>query len=67
MTIGMIAFWGFVAWGFVALVRSPNRAPGAVGRSPEAILAERFAAGEIDSDEYTRRLEALRSTDLAAR
>lgn len=25
MTMGMIAFWGVVIWGIVALVRSPNR------------------------------------------
>jgi Short C-terminal domain len=31
------------------------------GRDPEQILAERFAAGEIDEEEYHRRLQTLRS------
>jgi putative membrane protein len=32
---------------------------------PEQILARRFAAGEIDEDEYRRRLEALHSPQYA--
>lgn len=32
---------------------------------PEQILARRFAAGEIDEEEYHRRLEALRSRQYA--
>ena len=37
---------------------------GAAGRprGPEQILARRFAAGEIDEEEYRRRLAALRNT-----
>jgi putative membrane protein len=35
--------------------RRPDRA------DPEQTLAERFAAGEIDEEEYHRRLETLRS------
>src|SRR5919197_5405321 len=31
------------------------------GRDPEQIPAERFAAGEIDEEEYYRRLQTLRS------
>jgi hypothetical protein len=31
-------------------------------RDPEQILAERFAAGEIDGDEYQRRLQVLRTS-----
>lgn len=31
--------------------------------APEDRLAERLASGEIDVDEYERRLEALRRTD----
>jgi putative membrane protein len=30
---------------------------------PERILAERFATGEIDEEEYHRRLQTLRSTN----
>ena len=32
------------------------------GPSPEQFLAERFARGEIDEDEYNRRLTVLRET-----
>lgn len=67
MTTAMLAFWAFVAWAVVMLVRSPDRAFGDARRSPEQILAERFAAGEIDAEEYHRRLEALRSSDVPAR
>ena len=64
MTLGMVVFWALVITGVVLLVRSV----GGAGRSgdnpaapsPEAILAERFARGEIDQDEYQRRLSTLR-------
>jgi putative membrane protein len=60
MTVGMIGFWGLVAWVIVTLARgtSATRAP---ERSAEDILAERFARGEIDEEEYTARLDALHS------
>ncbi len=71
MMIAMIGFWGLVIGMFVALARSPgpspDRSPGGTRRSPEQILAERFAAGEIDSDEYHQRLDALRSTKAPTR
>ena len=34
--------------------------------SPEEILKREYAAGEIDTDEYTRRLEELQSNKRAA-
>ena len=67
MMIGMVGFWGFIAWAFVALTRSTDRSRGDTSRSPEQILAERLAAGEIDSKEYRERVEALRSTNAATR
>jgi putative membrane protein len=33
------------------------------GRSGEAVLAERYARGEIDEDEYRRRRTVLRGKD----
>jgi putative membrane protein len=52
--------------------RPPTRPPaepptggGPVGQSPEQILADRFARGEIDEQEYRARMAALR--DLADR
>ncbi len=59
MTVGMVAFWGLLITGIVLLVRSP----GTVGRpasqppvpsTPEQVLAQRFARGEIDETEYNR-------------
>jgi len=31
------------------------------GSSPERLLAERYARGEIDDDEFRRRLDTLRN------
>src|SRR6266536_714853 len=62
MSVGMIAFWGLVIWAIAAIFRGSDwtwRRP--ERPTPEQILAERFAAGEIDEDEYQRRLETLRS------
>lgn len=60
MTLTMLAFWGFVAWVIVTLVRQPGPRPGA-DRNAEEILAERFARGEIDEEEYRSRRDLLRS------
>jgi putative membrane protein len=69
-------FWALVVWAIVALVSwarssrpedpdlpGPERgdaAPGP-GDGAEQILARRFAAGEIDAEEYHRRLDVLRA------
>ncbi len=64
--IGMALFWAAVIIGIVALVRYAGRSGHQAGGPPRAssaeqLLAERFARGEIDEDEYHRRLTALRS------
>lgn len=65
MTIGMAAFWGLLIIGIVLLSRStpstaaPPAQPPAPS-TPEQLLAQRFATGEIDETEYTGRLVALR-------
>jgi putative membrane protein len=41
---------------------SPAQRPGGAEGDAERILAERLARGEIDIEEYERRLEALRPT-----
>ena len=73
MTISMVIFWGLVIAGIVVLVRYLARSeqpPGGrpVDRppSPEQVLAERFARGEIDEEEYHRRLETLRAAGTTA-
>jgi putative membrane protein len=60
MTLTMLAFWGLVAWVVLNVVRQPGgrREP---GPDAEEILAQRFARGEIDEDEFRQRREALRA------
>jgi putative membrane protein len=77
MVIGMVLFWTVAAILVIALIRHLNRNPhhyghdhghdSAQGRpaswqSAEQTLAERFARGEIDEDEYQRRLTTLRES-----
>jgi putative membrane protein len=65
MTVSSLLFWGLVVAGIVALVRYPGRNtsvganPADPRSTPQQILAERFARGEIDEDEYRRRLQVL--------
>ena len=70
MAIGMAVFWGAVIFGIVALVRhgGPRRREPAEppAPEPERLLAERFARGEIDEDEYIQRLTSLRAAGPAA-
>jgi putative membrane protein len=67
MTLGMLAFWGLVIWAILALVRSTAGDGARRETTPEQILAERFARGEIDEDEYRRRLDALRESHESSR
>ena len=60
MSGGMLLFWGFVAWVVLQVVRSDRGGAATPAPDPEAILAGRFARGEIDADEYHERLEVLR-------
>jgi putative membrane protein len=70
MGVTMVLFWGLVIAAIVAIIyyvsstqRGGNstdvRGQGGQGRAEE-ILAERFARGEIDIDEYQHRLVILR-------
>ncbi|MEV5508209.1 SHOCT domain-containing protein [Streptomyces orinoci] len=72
MSVSMILFWVLLILGAVLLFsalgrlrehprpHAPWHAPPAPG--PEQILGERFARGEIDEEEYRRRLAVLRSS-----
>ncbi|GAA2575069.1 hypothetical protein GCM10010399_00510 [Dactylosporangium fulvum] len=67
MTLNTLLFWGLVIAGVVLLVRYFGRgaqAPWATGSrsTPQQLLAERFARGEIEEDEYIRRLQVLGGT-----
>ncbi|GAD86415.1 SHOCT domain-containing protein [Nocardia asteroides NBRC 15531] len=67
MGLGMILFWGMLIVGFVLALRYLFRMEGErrvhpAAPGPEHVLAERFARGEIDAQEYADRLAVLRST-----
>ena len=70
MTAMMVIFWGFVIWGIVALIRSynppgtPQVSPDERSPAPDSILAERFAKGEIDEQEYMHKREILESAGV---
>ena len=61
MGVGTVLFWALVVLAIVALVRYlQHTGSRASGPSPaEEVLAERFARGEIDEEEYRRRLQTL--------
>jgi putative membrane protein len=72
MSVSMILFWGAVIFGIVLLVRylgrggQPPAAPPQSAEpppSPERLLAERFARGDIDDEQYRQRLAVLRGAD----
>jgi putative membrane protein len=57
MAIPMVVFWGAVAWVIVMVARRPS---GFSRRDARDVLDERYARGEIDSEEYRTRRETLR-------
>lgn len=66
MAVFMVVFLILVVWGIAVLsgrTRGPWR-PQSDPQAPEQILARRLAMGEIDEEEYQRRLAALRRGDL---
>ena len=65
MTISWLIGIGLFSMLIWLLFSAVNRGQGANG-SPEEILRRRYAAGEIDTEEYERRLEELRKTKSAA-
>ena len=64
-----VGFFGLIAWAVVALTRRNDQpaaagsatAPAPVQPGPDEVLAERFARGEIDVDEFEQRRAALRA------
>jgi putative membrane protein len=64
MTISMVLLWAALIIGVVALVRYLGRTGQRDTNAPprptaEQLLAERFARGEIDAEEYRARLDTL--------
>jgi putative membrane protein len=66
MTVSNVLFWALIIVGLIALVRYVSRGRGdsvqtaAPQATPEQILARRFAAGEINEQEYRDRLSVIR-------
>jgi len=55
----MVAVVGLIVWAIVQSGTSSSRQSSDPTSSAQTILAERFARGEIDGDEYRRRLSEL--------
>lgn len=72
MAIMMVAFLGALIWIAVALSQRSNHSPKVqappppmMKDTPQEILAERLARGEIELDDYRTRLDALHVTPRA--
>ncbi|CAL9279416.1 MULTISPECIES: SHOCT domain-containing protein [Streptomyces] len=69
MSVGMVLFWALIITALVLVFRAANRPHDHTHTptppTPEQILGERFARGEINEEEYQRRLNALRAGPLA--
>lgn len=61
MSTMMILFWGVLVALVVWVVRTVRGDRGSIGRADQAdvVLAERFARGEIDGEEFARGRELL--------
>lgn len=62
MALGMLLFVGVLIVGLILLLRylGQRRNAGSERSSAERWLAERYARGEIDEQEYGQRLQVLR-------
>lgn len=64
MTIMMVVFWGALIFAIAAAVRygfgSHHGGSTRKGRGAEQVLADRFARGEIDEDDFRQRLATIR-------
>jgi putative membrane protein len=67
MTLAMIVFWAVVITAVVLVIRQlagggshRNLSGAGAARTAEDVLAERYARGEIDDDEFRKRVALLR-------
>ncbi|WP_427924201.1 SHOCT domain-containing protein [Streptomyces sp. cg40] len=65
MSVGSVLLWALLVTIAVLLIRNLSRGsqrPHPLGSPPpEQVLADRFARGEIDEEEYRNRLAVLRT------
>jgi putative membrane protein len=63
-SIVMVSFWVLIFLSIIHLVRSTAQShepsPFSQGRDPRDILKERYAKGEIETQEYHKKMEILR-------
>ena len=68
MMVAVVVLIGAVVWAVIAATNRGNRGPTAGGASPaevggrtrtRQVLDERYARGEMNSEEYTERLHTL--------
>ncbi|WCD89965.1 hypothetical protein KPP03845_106389 [Streptomyces xanthophaeus] len=64
--LSMVLLVALASAGVALLLRSADRFPWSTARPPaapsaEQVLADRFAPGEVDEEEYEQRLAALRA------
>ena len=64
MVVSMLAFWALLAFGIWLAVRSSWTTPAERSRSAEETLRQRYAAGELDDEEFARRLHVLREGSM---
>jgi putative membrane protein len=65
MSLSMLVFWALVGVALWFAVRGLSRTQSAPpSTTAEELLRQRYAAGEIDEDEYSRRLHMLRGNAL---
>lgn len=70
MIFGILLLWGLVIAAIVALVRyprGPQSGPADRAPTPQQVLADRFARGEIDEEEYRRRVDVLSTSSPSSR
>ncbi len=61
MTLMMLGFWALLIFGGVALYRATRQPGGTQQNEALHLLDARFARGEIDDEDYSRRRALLRS------
>ncbi len=60
MALSVAVFCGLIAWVVMMVLRSTSPLSSEWRSDPEAVLADRFASGEIDEAEYRQSIATLR-------
>lgn len=66
MTLGMLLFWGLVVLFVYWLIRAVRNDVRRASSTPDRILAERYARGKTDAEEYAKRRAVLHGQKLSA-